>query len=110
MHVRLLPHHRFAVEGDDLSLELPVAPWEAALGAQVEVPTPTGSAQVKVPHGSSCGRRLRLRGEGLGGGDLYAVVQIHVPTRLEPRERELFEQLAEVSNFNPRRSRQRSPA
>jgi curved DNA-binding protein len=110
LRVRVRPDKRFRIEGDDVYTDVPVAPWEAALGAQVEVPTPTGSAQVTVPHGSSCGRRLRLRGEGLGGGDLYAVVQIRVPKTLSGQERELFERLAEVSDFNPRRSRRRSRA
>jgi curved DNA-binding protein len=76
----------------------------------VEVQTLDGTARVKVPAGSSSGRKLRLRGEGLGDGDLYAVVQIHVPRRLSARERELFEQLAEVSDFDPRTTRQRSTA
>ena len=81
----------------------PVSPWEAALGAQVEVPTLRGTARVRVPAGSSTGRRLRLRGEGMPGGDLYATVQVVVPRRLSQEERELFERLAEVSNFDPRR-------
>ncbi len=110
LRVRVRPDKRFRIEGNDVYTDVPVAPWEAALGAQVEVPTPTGSAQVTVPHGSSCGRKLRLRGEGLGGGDLYAVVQIRVPKTLSGQERELFERLAEVSDFNPRRSRRRSRA
>jgi len=110
LRVRVRPDKRFRIEGDDVYTDVLVAPWEAALGAQVEVPTPTGSAQVTVPHGSSCGRKLRLRGEGLGGGDLYAVVQIRVPKTLSGQERELFERLAEVSDFNPRRSRRRSRA
>ena len=110
LRVRIRPDKRVRVEGRDVYIDLPVTPWEAALGARVEVETLDGTAQVKVPPGSSSGRKLRLRGEGLGGGDFYAVVQIHVPKRLEPRERELFEQLAEVSDFNPRRSRQRTTA
>ena len=111
LRVRVRPDPRFRVEGRDVYTDARVAPWEAALGARVEIPTPDGgTAQVKVPAGSSCGRRLRLRGAGMAGGDLYAVVQIQVPKRLSARERELFEQLAEVSDFNPRRSRQRSTA
>lgn len=111
LRVRLRPHPVFDVEGRDLYVDLAVTPWEAALGAEVPVPTLEGNARVKVPPGSSCGRRLRLRGQGLpdsaGGpaGDLYAVVEIHVPKRLARRERELFEELASVSKFNPRRSR-----
>jgi curved DNA-binding protein len=110
LRVRVRPDKRFRVEGKDVYTDVPVTPWEAALGAQVEVPTPTGSAQVTVPSGSSCGRKLRLRGEGLGGGDLYAVVQIRVPKKLSRQERELYERLAEISDFNPRRSRRRSRA
>jgi curved DNA-binding protein len=103
LRVRLRPHPRFRVDGRDLYTDLPVAPWEAALGASVEVPTLDGTARLRVPAGSSCGRKLRLRGEGLGSGDLYATVQIKVPGKLSDRERELFEQLAEVSTFEPRR-------
>jgi curved DNA-binding protein len=102
LRVRLRPHPRFRVRGEDLEVDLPVAPWEAALGAKVPVPTLEGDAQVTVPAGSSCGRRLRLRGAGLGGGDLYAVVKIVVPRRLSKRERRLFEELAEASKFDPR--------
>jgi len=69
------------------------------------VSTLTGTAKVKVPPGSSSGRRLRLRGEGLGGGDLYARVRIDVPKKLTKEERERFEELAATSKFNPRRDR-----
>jgi curved DNA-binding protein len=105
LRVRLRPHPRFRVDGRDISVELPVAPWEAALGATVSVPTLRGSAKVNVPAGSSSGRRLRLRGEGLGGGDLYARVKIVVPERLTKKQRALFEQLAKESSFDPRSAR-----
>ncbi|MEA2472555.1 MAG: curved DNA-binding protein [Thermoleophilaceae bacterium] len=105
LRVRVKPDRRFRVEGRDLHTDLPVAPWEAALGATVEVPTLDGSSRVKVPPGSSCGRRLRLRGQGLGSGDLYARVRIDVPKELAKEERELFERLAEVSSFDPRGGR-----
>jgi curved DNA-binding protein len=110
LRVRLKPHARFHREGDDLYLDLPVAPWEAGLGATVPVDTLTETAQVRVPPGSSTGRRLRLRGRGLpkrggGRGDLYATVQVAVPKRLSDEERELFEKLASVSNFDPRAAR-----
>jgi curved DNA-binding protein len=97
------PHPNFRPRGDDdLDVDLPVAPWEAALGATVPVKTPTGTAQVRVPPGSSSGRRLRLRGRGLprsqgGSGDLHAIVKITVPKQLTDRERELYEQLAQSS-------------
>jgi curved DNA-binding protein len=103
LRIGLKPHRTFRRRGDDdLDVDLPVAPWEAALGATVPVQTPTGTAQVRVPAGSSSGRRLRLRGRGLpksGGrsGDLHAIVKITVPKKLSDRERELYEQLAESS-------------
>jgi curved DNA-binding protein len=110
LRVRLKPHPRFRVEGRDLHVDVRVAPWEAALGASVEVPTLTGSTQVKIPAGSSSGRKLRLKGKGLPSprgkpGDLYAIVKIVVPKKLAQPERELFEQLAEVSSFDPRAGR-----
>ncbi|MCW2978218.1 MAG: hypothetical protein JWM06_3499 [Actinomycetia bacterium] len=110
LRVRIRPHPRFRLEGDDLYTDLPVSPWEAALGATVDLETLEGRAQVKVPGGSSCGRRLRLRGEGMprtdgGHGDLYAEVRILVPKKLSRAERKAFEQLAETSKFDPRSGR-----
>jgi curved DNA-binding protein len=110
LRVRLKPHRRFRLDGRDLHLDLPVTPWEAALGAEASVPTLDGSARVRVPAGSSSGRRLRLRGQGFPGprgghGDLYATVRIMVPAHLSSRERELFEQLAADSSFDPRKER-----
>ncbi|MEN3282509.1 MAG: curved DNA-binding protein [Solirubrobacteraceae bacterium] len=107
LRVRIKPHPRFRLKGNDLEVDLPVAPWEAALGATVDVPTLNGRARLKVPVHSSCGRRLRLRGEGMPtdgrAGDLYAAVKIVVPKRLRREERELYERLAEVSKFDPRK-------
>jgi len=110
LRIRLKPDPRFAVKGRDLYVDLPVAPWEAALGAEVPVPTLEGTARLKVPPGSSSGRRLRLRGQGLPAadgraGDLYATVAIHVPSKLTRAERQAFEKLAEVSKFDPRKGR-----
>jgi len=107
--VRLRPHPRYRVEGKDIVVDLPLAPWEAALGATVPLVTPGGETKVVVPAGSSTGRRLRLRGEGMPDpgrrpGDLYAEVKIIVPPRLTDRERELFSELAAVSTFDPRRT------
>lgn len=104
LRVALKPHPRFRRRGDhDLEVDLPITPSQAALGGTVTVQTPTGNAQVRVPAGSSSGRRLRLRGRGLpqrggGSGDLHAVVKIVVPKKLSARERELYEQLAESSS------------
>ncbi len=108
--VRILPHPVYRVQGRDLYVELRLAPWEAALGTSVAVDTPGGEAKVKVPHGTSSGKRLRLRGRGLPHprgkpGDLYAEARIMVPPRPSRAERELFEQLAAASDFDPRRSR-----
>jgi curved DNA-binding protein len=106
--VRIAPHPRYRLEGRDLYVELRLAPWEAALGTSVAVPTPDGDATVTVPTGTSCGRRLRLRGRGLPNprgqpGDLYAEAKIMVPPQPTEAERDLFEQLAAVSTFDPRR-------
>lgn len=106
--VRIAPHSRYRVEGRDLHVDLPLAAWEAALGTSVVVDTPGGEAKVRVPAGTSSGRRLRLRGRGLPNprgpaGDLFADVRIVVPPSLTERERELFEELARTSTFDPRR-------
>ena len=106
--IRIAPHARYRVEGRDLSVDLPLAPWEAALGTSVVVDTPGGETKVKVPAGTSTGRRLRLRGRGLPhhhgrSGNLYAEAKIMVPGKLSHSERELFEQLAATSTFDPRR-------
>jgi curved DNA-binding protein len=108
--VRLAPHPRYRVEGRDITVELPVAPWEAVLGASVPVDTPAGPVHVQVPAGSSTGRRLRLRGRGMPNpkgtpGDLYAEVKIVIPARLSDQERRLWRQLAEASAFDPRGTR-----
>jgi curved DNA-binding protein len=103
LRVRLRGDKRFRLKGDDVETDVPVAPWEAALGATVSVRTLDGSARLKIPAGSSSGRRLRLRGAGLGGGDLYAVVKIVVPKKLTKKERDLFQKLAETSKFDPRK-------
>ncbi|MBO1740954.1 DnaJ C-terminal domain-containing protein [Leifsonia sp. TF02-11] len=105
--VRLRPDKRFRVTGADIEVDLPVTPWEAALGAQVPAVTPGGKVNVRVPAGSSSGRRLRLRGQGMrrhGGrpGDLYARVKIVVPKHLSDAERSLYEQLRAASTFDPR--------
>jgi curved DNA-binding protein len=108
--VRIAPHPRYRLTGRDIAVDLPVTPWEAALGATVPLATPGGTAKVTVPAGSSTGRRLRLRGEGLPdpkgrAGDLYAEIQVHVPPSLSARERELYEELAAASAFDPRNPR-----
>jgi curved DNA-binding protein len=105
--VRIAPHPRYRLDGRDLYTELRLAPWEAALGTSVAVDTPGGEVKVKVPAGTSSGRRIRLRGRGLPNprgkpGDLFAEARIMVPPRLSRAERRLFEQLAAESAFDPR--------
>lgn len=108
LRVRIKPHRLFDVVGDyDVQIELPVAPWEAALGARVSVPTLEGPVEMTVPPGTQSGQRLRLRGQGLnrrggGRGDEYAKLKIVNPPRLTAAERELFEKLKAASRFNAR--------
>jgi curved DNA-binding protein len=108
LRVELAPHPRFRLEGDDLHTHLLVTPWEAALGGDVRLRTLDGEVTVRVPPGSSSGRRIRLRGRGFPrgegeAGDLYAEIRVAVPEQLGPRERELYEELSRVSSFDPRR-------
>jgi curved DNA-binding protein len=107
INIALHPHPLFRVSGHDLYLDLPVTPWEAVLGATIEVPTLAGPVNLKVPPNSRAGQQLRLSRRGLDrpkgdAGDLYAIVQIVVPTAANERELQLFRQLAEASTFNPR--------
>jgi curved DNA-binding protein len=107
LNIALHPHPLFRVTGHDLYLDLPLAPWEAVLGAAVEVPTLGGAVELKVPPNTRAGQQLRLARRGLprpggGEGDLYVIVQIVVPTAAGERERELYRQLASSSAFNPR--------
>ncbi|GAB3478572.1 J domain-containing protein [Polaromonas eurypsychrophila] len=107
LHITLAPHPVFRADDHDLYFDLLLAPWEAALGADVEVPTLDGPLLLTVPPGTRSARKLRVRGRGMSKGhsvrgDLYAVVQIDVPATLSERERELFSELARSSRFNPR--------
>jgi curved DNA-binding protein len=100
------PHSRFRVDGRDVHMDLPVAPWEAAVGASVVVPTPDGNVQLSIPAGSGPGRKLRLRGKGLPGdppGDLYAVLVITAPRADSAAATEAYAALARAfPHFNPR--------
>jgi curved DNA-binding protein len=103
IRLRLIPHPRYRVVGDDLQMDLPLWPWQAALGAELKVDTPDGEVTLKVPAGTSTSRRLRLRGRGLprgqgARGDLYAEARIIVPQRLSPAEREAYEMLKKNSS------------
>lgn len=100
------PHPIYRPEGRDLYVTLPVAPWEAALGATAKAPTPAGVVEVNVPVGSRTGRKLRLKGRGIPGeppGDLYLLLEIVAPPADSDRARELYETMARELAFNPRR-------
>jgi len=107
LHIQLKPHRLYRASGHDLYIDLPVAPWEAGLGAVIQIPTLGGPVKLKVPAGTRAGQQLRLGGRGLptpkgAAGDLYAIVQIAMPPSLSPRETELLSELAQASSFNPR--------
>ena len=106
LRVRYLPHAVFKVDGENLQCDLALAPWEAVLGAKVEVPTLEGHVEMQIPAGSNSGRKFRLRGKGLGAtgkrGDLLARVMIKTPAQLSDAERELWQKLAETSAFQAR--------
>lgn len=105
LEVGFRPHRLYRVEGCDVYLDLPVAPWEAALGATVKAPTPTGPVDLKIPAGFKAGRKLRLRGRGIPGnppGDLYVLPQIVLPAADSKKARELYQQMARDLAFNPR--------
>jgi curved DNA-binding protein len=106
LEVQFKPHARFRTDGRDLLLSLPVAPWEAALGAIVRVETPGGALDVRIPAGAQTGRQLRVRGKGLPSdppGDLLLDIRIVAPPATTPREKELYETMAREMPFDPRK-------
>ncbi|WP_348767832.1 DnaJ C-terminal domain-containing protein [uncultured Salinisphaera sp.] len=105
LEIGFKPHPIYTLDGADLSLELPVAPWEAALGAIVKTPTPAGAVDLRIPPDSRDGKRLRLRGRGMPGktpGDLYAVLRIALPPANSEKARAVYERMAQELDFNPR--------
>lgn len=109
VEIQLVPHPDYAVDGRNLTRKVRLAPWEAVLGARLEVPTLGGRVAVKVPAGTRTGQRLRLRGRGLPGnpsGDQFLEFEIVTPPQPTPRERELYEALAAESDFDPRKGEQ----
>jgi curved DNA-binding protein len=100
-------HPLYRVDGADIYVDLPLAPWEAALGTTVTLPTPAGAVELKVAAGARAGQKLRLKGRGVArangaAGNLYAVVSIVMPTVIGDQERSLYAELARHSSFNPR--------
>jgi curved DNA-binding protein len=105
IEVEFQPHPLYRAEGRDLYLDLPVAPWEAALGATVKTPTPAGTVDLKIPAASHAGSKLRLRGRGIPAstpGDLYAVLQIALPAAVDEKAKAAYAALAAALPFNPR--------
>ncbi|WP_285907228.1 DnaJ C-terminal domain-containing protein [Pseudodesulfovibrio pelocollis] len=106
LRIRLMPHHLYKVKDNDIVLDLPLAPWEAVLGATVRIPTLDGPVEMKIPPGIGSGKKLRIKGRGLGSGarrgDQYVRIMIQSPDRLSGDERRLWEELKEASSFTPR--------
>lgn len=107
LNISFIPHKFFRAIDHDLYIDVPLTPWEAALGATVKVPSMSGAVNLKIPAGAKSGQKMRISKRGLpkhnqDHGDLFAVTQIVVPTNLSDKERELFKALADASTFNPR--------
>jgi curved DNA-binding protein len=105
LEIQLNPDARFRVEGANVYQDVPVTPWEAALGASISVPTPSGAVEVTVPPGSQSGRKLRLKGKGIPSaqpGDLYLILDVVLPPATSERARELYQAMARDLAFNPR--------
>jgi curved DNA-binding protein len=115
LEVHFAPHARYRVEGRDVYATLPVAPWEAALGAQVQARVPDGTVEVRIPEGSQSGRKLRLKGRGIPAasasgapGNLYLVLDVVLPPANTPKARQLYETMARDMAFDPRGAAARS--
>jgi curved DNA-binding protein len=105
IEVEFQPHRLYRIEGRDLYLDLPAAPWEAALGTTVKTPTPAGVVDLKIPAGSHAGSKLRLKGRGIPAspaGDLYVVLQIALPPAKDDESRAAYAAMAAAMPFNPR--------
>ena len=113
LRIRLVPHPLFDVLGRDLSITVPVAPWEAALGTRINIPTLDGRIQLTIKAGSQSGQRLRIRGKGLRRGDqqgdLFAVLKVVMPDTIRDEDRALWQQLADTNNFDPRQNWEGKP-
>lgn len=105
LEVVFKPHSLYKIEGKDIFLDLPIAPWEAALGATIKVPTPAGIVELRIPAGSQSGQKLRLRGRGIPGspaGDLYVVMQVALPPADNEQARAIYREMEQKLAFNPR--------
>jgi curved DNA-binding protein len=107
IEVDFQPHPLYRIDGRDLYLDLPVAPWEAALGGTVKTPTPTGTVDLKIPPGSHAGGKLRLKGRGIPAnppGDFYVILQIALPAAGDQKAKDAYTAMAAAMPFNPRAS------
>ena len=107
LDIEVAEHPLYRVSGNDLFIDLPLAPWEAVLGTSVDLPTPAGTVTLKVPAGTRAGQQLRLSGRGMtrgsgAAGHLFALVRIEVPSVVGDAQKALYQKLAETSNFDPR--------
>ncbi|MCV2891895.1 DnaJ C-terminal domain-containing protein [Lentibacter sp. XHP0401] len=105
LEVTIKENRAYRVEGRDVYMDLPIAPWEAALGAKISVPTPSGKVELSIPKHAQAGKKLRLKGRGIPGkhaGDLYVVLKIVIPPSESAKARELYEEMAREMHFDPR--------
>lgn len=105
LEIDIQPHSIFSLKGKDIFITLPLTPWEAALGADVKIPTLGGPVGLKVAPGTQTGQKLRLKGRGMPGklpGDQYAIVQIFTPPAHTDSDRQIYEKMAQTMSFNPR--------
>ncbi|MDA3807177.1 MAG: J domain-containing protein [Thiomicrorhabdus sp.] len=104
IEINLQKHPHYEVEGKDVYLDLPLTPWEAALGAKVEIPTLKGKIKMGIAAGTQSGAKLRIKGRGLGKepGNQYVIIQIHAPVPVTDEQKALYEKMAELMPFNPR--------
>ena len=107
LQIAFQTHDLYRVDGRDVYLDLPITPWEAALGAKFKVPTPNGAVNLNIPQGSQAGRKLRLKGRGIPGtpkGDLFVTLNIVLPAAETDSARELYREMKKQLDFNPRAS------
>lgn len=106
LEVVFIQHPIFTVKGRDITMTLPVTPWEAALGATIKVPTLGGPVDLKLPAGSQSGKKLRLKGKGISSstvsGDQYIILAVHIPKPDTKQQKELYKEMAKIMPFNPR--------
>ena len=105
VRIKIRPHALYELDAKDVQIQLPLAPWEAALGAKVAVPTLGGTVELTIPAGAQSGQKLRLRGRGLPGnpgGDQFVVIKIVTPAAHSPHAREIYERMRREFDFDPR--------